>query len=52
MIDQQHLRAKLPGDRGAVQPGRTGADDDGVEVEGDVVQGVYFQAPLTIFTIT
>jgi hypothetical protein len=34
VVDQQHLQAALAGDRGAVQTGRAGTDDDGVDVVG------------------
>ena len=33
MIDQQHAKAALAGDRGAVQSRRAGADDDRVEAQ-------------------
>jgi hypothetical protein len=32
MVDHQHPQAALPGDAGTEQPGRTGAEDHGVEV--------------------
>jgi hypothetical protein len=31
MVDDQHAQAALSGDDGAHQPGRAGADHDGVE---------------------
>ena len=50
MVEQQHLRAELPGDRRAVKAGRARADDHRVEVFR--AQGWYFQAPFSILTIT
>jgi hypothetical protein len=32
MVDHQHPQAALPSDAGTEQPGRTGAEDHGVEV--------------------
>jgi len=51
MVEQQHLRAELPGHRRAVKAGRSRADDHRIEVTRRA-QGWYFQAPFWIFTIT